>query len=552
LLLSFIYQILENGCMKNKPMIAAIVLVAVGVVIGAAVVSFFGDEGVSSAFAQVRKRIELGTGQPPVKMESSVQALNNAFIAVNKAVNPSVVTVGVLTERKSDPRLKQFEDFFGFRFGPGQGGGQGQNPRGGGRGRDDSGEEEEESSPFRSMGSGSGVIISQDGYIVTNNHVIEDAKEITITTYDRHELKAKLIGRDELTDLAVIKVELRPGITLTSAFVGNSDQVQVGEFVVAVGNPFGSLQSTLTSGIVSAKGRGLSGRGNYNVENYIQTDAAINPGNSGGGLFNLEGKLIGINTAIATQSGSFQGYGFAIPSNLVRAVVEDLIDDGKINRGYIGVKITSIDEATAKAVGLTQVAGVMVQEVMPDGAGKVAGLQDGDVILEVDGVPVNTSNELQSVITMRRAGDNVNLSMWRDGKRINKTVTLKAKDASDEVAAATPGKTPSPSAQERVDKAPIRFETLGLTVESLSGEQRKTMDVVSGGVVVSKVVPYSEAAKVGLRPGTVILKADKQTVVSAKQLEGIFTGKRGQAVLLQVKDGNATRIVGLEVPRQDG
>lgn len=529
--------------MKNRPMLAALVLVAVGVIIGAAIVSFFGEDGITSAFAQVRKRIELGSGQPPVKIESSAQVLNNAFIAVSKAVNPSVVTIAVVTERKSDPRMKQFEDFFGFRFfGPNQRGQRGQpqqQPDG----------DEDENEGFRSQGSGSGVILTGDGFIVTNNHVIEDAKDITVTTFDGHELKGKLIGRDELTDLAVIKVEPKSGITLTPSFVGNSDEVQVGEWVVAVGNPFGTLQSTITSGIVSAKGRGLSRRSEYSVENYIQTDAAINPGNSGGGLFSLEGKLIGINTAIATRTGAFQGYGFAIPVNLMRSVVEDLLDDGKINRGYIGVRITSVNEATAKAVGLDRISGVMVQEVMKDGAGKAAGLQEGDVILEVDGTPVKTSNELQSLVSMRRAGDNVNLAVWRDGKRITKTVTLKARDDDKEITAEA-GR-PSAPADKEQENTPIKFENMGLTIESLTGAQRKELDI-SSGVVISKVTPYGEAAKIGLRPGVIILKADKQTVRSAKQFQDIITAKRGQAVLLQVKDGSVIRLVGLEVPRQDG
>lgn len=534
--------------LKNKPMIAATVLVAVGVVLGATLVSFFGEDGISSAFAQMKKRIELGSGQPPVKVEPSAAALNNAFVAVSKAVNPSVVTVGVVTERKADPRMKQFEDFFGFRFGPGQGGQQrGQGGRGNGNG---SGSDDEEESAFRTQGSGSGVILTADGYIVTNNHVIEDAKEITITTFDRHELKAKLIGRDELTDLALIKVELKPGVSFKPAFIGNSDESNIGEWVVAVGNPFGTLQSTITSGIISAKGRGLSGRGRYFVENYIQTDAAINPGNSGGGLFNLEGKLIGINTAIATHTGTFQGYGFAIPSNLMRSVVEDLIDDGKINRGYIGVEITSVDEATAKAVGLDKVTGVMIQRVIEKGAGEAAGLQQGDVILEVDGTPVAASNELQGIVSMRRAGNSVALVILRDGKRLTKNVVLKAREDNEEVAAATPGNSSKKEDNTSID-APLKLENLGLTIEPITSEQRKTLDV-AGGVVVSKVTPYSEASKIGLRSGAVILKADKQAISSTKQLRDILESKKGQAVLLQVKDGNTTRLVGLEVPRQDG
>jgi serine protease Do len=230
--------------------------------------------------------------------------------------------------------------------------------------------------------------------------------------------------------------------------------------------------------------------------------------------------------------------------------VEDLIDDGKINRGYIGVEITSINEATAKAVGLDKVTGVMVQRVLEKGAGEAAGLQAGDVILDVDGVPVNTSNELQSVVSMRRAGNTLTLNVLRDGKRITKNVTLKAREQKEEVADATPGSTPTPSDAKNSD-APIKMESLGLTVEPITGEQRKTLEV-SSGVIISKVISYSEAAKIGLRPGAVILKADKQVITSTKQLKDILDSKKGQAVLLQIKDGNTTRLVGLEVPRQDG
>jgi len=525
--------------MKNKPLLAAVILVGIGVVLGVGIVSFMETNTLSTLYAQA-KTFTLGAKQPPVKVEPSVQALNNAFKAVSKAVMPSAVSINVVTERKMSREERQYRDFFGFRF-PGQ--------------PDDNGGSDD--GTFRSQGSGSGVFVTPDGYIVTNNHVVEDAKKsggIKVITADKHEYDAKLIGRDELTDLAVIKIEPKNGETFIPAYLANSDEVQPGEWVVAVGNPLG-LQSTITAGIVSAIGRGRLGLGKdqYSVENYIQTDAAINPGNSGGGLFDLEGKLVGINTAIATRTGGYQGYGFAIPANLVKAVVQDLMDDGKINRGYIGVQITPVDEATAKAVGLDKVAGAMVQSLVEKGAAKSAGIEEGDVILEVDGTPISSTNELQSRISMRRAGDKVTLTIWRNKQRITKTVTLKPRDENKDVATNT---TTEEEPKEEVNAKPVVVENLGLTLAPLSGDSKKALDV-SSGVLVSKVEPYSEAARARIIPGAVIVKAGGQSVTSPKQLKDLFAAKKpGEALLLQVKfkNGNTvvSQLVGIEIPRQDG
>jgi serine protease Do len=352
----------------------------------------------------------------------------------------------------------------------------------------------------------------------------------------------------------VIKIEPKTGEAFIPAYIANSDEVQSGEWVVAVGNPLG-LQSTITAGIVSAIGRGRLGLGKdqYSVENYIQTDAAINPGNSGGGLFDLEGKLVGINTAIATRTGGYQGYGFAIPANLVKAVVQDLMDDGKINRGYIGVQITPVDEATAKAVGLDKVVGAMVQSLVDKGAAKSAGIEEGDVILEVDGTPISSTNELQSRISMRRAGDKVTLTIWRNKQRINKSVTLKPRDDNKDVAVNT---RTEEEPKEEANIKPVVIENLGLTLAPLSGDSKKALDVASG-VLVSKVEPYSEAARARIIPGAVIVKAGGQAVTSPKQLKDLFAAKKpGEALLLQVKfkNGNVvvSQLIGIEVPRQDG
>jgi len=309
--------------MTKKPIVSAVLLIGIGIIFGVALVSTFNTGGIGSAFAANK---EIGAKQAPVTLSPQVQALNDAMVNASKSVNATVVNIKVVTESKIDK--KQFRDFFRFFGNP-------EDMQGG-----------EEGETQKSEGAGSGVIISSDGYIITNNHVVDQAKEdgMTVILSDKKEYKAKLIGKDPLTDIAVIKID---ATNLPVAHIGNSDEVAIGEMVIAVGNPLG-LNSTVTSGIVSAIGRGQLGlnRDRYAVENLIQTDAAINPGNSGGGLFNLKGSLIGINNAIATRTGGYMGYGFAIPSNLMKAVALDLIEDGKVDRGYIGISLRPVDDVS--------------------------------------------------------------------------------------------------------------------------------------------------------------------------------------------------------------
>ena len=287
-------------------------------------------------------------------------------------------------------------------------------------------------------------------------------------------------------------------------------------------------------------------RSRYAAENFIQTDAAINPGNSGGGLFNLNGSLVGINTAIASQSGVNAGYGFAIPIDMVRSVVLDLIDDGKIERGYIGVEITSVDEATAKAVGLSKVAGVSVNRVVKGGAAESAGLEVGDVILDVDGKPVKTSSDLQNEIVRRRAGDKVNLKIWRDGREIAKTVKLKAPDNTD-VASKSDRDSEENSSSD--DSEPVTIKGLGFTAVALTSEQRSTFNVKTG-VFVSKVDRMGQMARRGLRQGTVILKADGKEITSPAQLKRVITSKEpGDGLMFVVKDAEGSKqAITIEVP----
>lgn len=274
------------------------------------------------------------------------------------------------------------------------------------------------------MATGSGVIISKDGYIVTNNHVVQGAHEIEVVLNDKRSFQAELIGNDPSTDLAVIKINQDE---LPYLLFGNSDQVKVGEWVLAVGNPF-NLTSTVTAGIVSAKARNINilGRGNNSaIESYIQTDAAVNKGNSGGALVNTRGELIGINAAIASNTGSYTGYAFAIPSNLTQKVVGDLIQYGEPQRGYLGVSITEMNDELASAAGMDQIKGVYLVRVMKEGAAGRAGIEEGSIVLSIDGQEVNSSSELMSKVAQHRPGNTIHIRVFAKGLIKDYDITLR-------------------------------------------------------------------------------------------------------------------------------
>ena len=327
---------------------------------------------------------------PPVLFDAL--SLNEAFTFVAAQVTPSVVFIEVQSARTG------FFRSFGNRNQP---------------------------SLFpRSVGSG--VIISEQGYVVTNNHVIEGADRILVTLQDKREFEASVVGTDSDTDLAVLKLnntEILPSIHL-----GSSKELEVGEWVIAVGNPF-RLTSTVTAGIVSALGRHVEViNGDFGIESFIQTDAAINPGNSGGALVNLRGELIGIATAIATETGSYEGYGFAVPVDLMERVVSDLIQFGEVNRGYLGVSIQPLDASSARKLGLPEVRGVYLYDVVEGLAGDAAGLQDGDVLLSIDGQGVSEPNELQSAIALHRPGEEFMVEIWRNRRVMELSVQLVGRD----------------------------------------------------------------------------------------------------------------------------
>jgi len=509
--------------MIKKYVFAAVLLVAVGIIVGAILVSSVGS-GVDLGFAIGSDDVKLGGEAPIAVQNQAVKALSDNFAAVSKAVSPSVVAIKTTTTGKERPN-RMPRDFWHF-FGPDL-----QNPN---------------QEPEPSQGFGSGVIVSADGYIATNNHVVEGAADggIEVILNDKVYYKAKLIGTDPSTDLAVIKVE---GKGLVPAALGNSENIQVGEWVVAIGNPLG-LTSTVTAGIISAIGRNINIiQDAYGIESFIQTDAAINPGNSGGALVNMNGEVIGINTAIATTNARYQGYGFAVPVNILKTVAADIIKYGEVRRGYIGVTIGAVDQTMADALGLKEVKGIIVQELVADGAAKAAGIREGDVILTVDGREVNKQNELQSYIATRHPGDEVTLRIFRDGKTFEKKVTLKPRKQNVEIAR---NEEDRPSESEKTSDSPqiVKFDNLGFGVRGTTSAEAKALNIEKG-VIVSDVKPYSEAANRAIRKDDIILEADRKPVNAPGDLKRIVESRKsGESILLRLKRDNTTAFVALQIP----
>ncbi|MCB9297624.1 MAG: Do family serine endopeptidase [Lewinellaceae bacterium] len=404
--------------------------------------------------------------------------------------------------RQQDPNAFRqlpdpFREFFGnpedspfFRF---------ENPRGNG--------------PQVRVGTGSGVIINEGGYIVTNNHVVADAEDLEVTLYDNRTFKATVVGTDPNTDLALIQIKAKGLPTLPLV---NSDEVKLGEWVLAVGNPMG-LNSTVTAGIVSAKARNINIlREQYAVESFIQTDAAINPGNSGGALVNLQGGLIGINTAIASPTGAYAGYGFAVPANIVSKVVEDLLQYGVVQRGVLGVMIRSVDGALAKEKGLDVTQGAYVDSLMENSAAAAAGIKAGDVVLEVEGRPIQSSPELQEMIARYRPGDKVAVKVDRQGKTKSFEVVLNNRQGS--------------TAMVEKPEQKGTLGMLGAEFETLSADAARKLDI-DGGVKVAKLYSGKLRRYTDMREGFIITKVDGRNVASVEDFTKALEGKSGGVML---------------------
>jgi serine protease Do len=376
------------------------------------------------------------------------------------------------------------------------------------------------------VGQGSGFIISKDGYILTNNHVVGDADKVTVKLLDGREFTAKTIGTDVHSDVAVIKID---GKDLPMLQMGDSDTLEVGEWVVAIGNPFG-LSHTLTVGVVSAKGRSSVGIADY--ENFIQTDAAINPGNSGGPLVDLDGRVVGMNTAIFSRNGGYMGIGFAIPINMAKAIKDQLIQTGSVTRGYLGIVIQDLTPELAKSFGLKDNQGILVSQVSEDSPAAKAGLKQGDVIVEFAGKPVEKVGAFRNGVALKAPGSKEELTVLRSGKRKTFSITI--------------GKLPD---GELADAGtPHSLEKLGLTVQTLTPELARQFGFqVEKGVVVTQVTPGSEAALAGINPGAVILEVNRKPVSNTEEFKRAVaqTPEKG-VVLLLIKDGQYSRYVALK------
>jgi Do/DeqQ family serine protease len=428
-----------------------------------------------------------------VNLEGMNAAGPNFIDASESTINSvvHVTTKVVKTSFQRDP----FQEFF---YGPGAGGRE-----------------------FKQYGAGagSGVIISSEGYIVTNNHVIQDASEIEVILNDNSKYTAKIVGSDPATDIAVLKIE---GKGFTAIPLGNSDELRIGEWVLAVGNPF-NLTSTVTAGIVSAKARNinlLADRSKQDIvpiESFIQTDAAVNPGNSGGALVNTRGELVGINTAIASQTGSYSGYSFAVPVNLVNKVMRDLIDYGIVQRGFLGVQISDINQEIKETNKLPSLKGVFISKVTDNGSADKAGVKDGDVILKIGTKEVNSVAELQEEIGKRRPGDKVSLTIrGKNGNEEIKELVLRNQD----------GETKLVSKEEIAKNV-----ALGATFLELTSKDRKELNI-SNGVKIGTLTS-GKLKSIGLQPGMVITKVNNEPVETVEQLTTKLNGGN-KGILLEV------------------
>jgi serine protease Do len=450
-------------------------------------------------------------------MPVEAQSRPDSFAELAEKVSPSVVNITTSTTVAASsgpqpivPEGSPFEDFFRDFMDRNQNGGP---------------------SPRQSQALGSGFVISEDGFIVTNNHVIQGADEIQIEFFSGEELEATVVGTDPNTDLALLKVEADEPL----AFVpwGSSDEMRVGDWVMAMGNPLGQGFS-VSAGIVSARGRALSG----SFDDYIQTDAAINRGNSGGPLFNLDGEVIGVNTAILSPNGGSIGIGFAMSSRVAANVIDQLQRFGETRRGWLGVRIQDVSDDVAEAIGLEDVRGALVTDV-PEGPSAEAGMQSGDVILSFDGMEVNDTRELVQRVADTEIGKEVRVVVFRDGSTQTLTVVLGRREEAEAIPASAPA-----------TEEPVEEQVLGMTVSAMTDELREQLALPDGtaGLVVRDVAADSEAFEKGLRAGDIIAEAGQQAVTTPAELEERIEAARDagrRSLLLLVRRDGEPRFVAL-------
>lgn len=447
------------------------------------------------------------------KALENLKETGKAFASVAKNASPAVVFIRVektVSQGQFFRYRSPFEDEFFKRFFGEPGPGFPQFPQ-------------QQKRQVQSQGSG--FIITQDGYILTNNHVVGDADRVTVKLLDGREFTAKTVGTDPPTDVAVIKIDAE---SLPVLSLGDSDRIEVGEWVLALGNPFG-LSHTLTAGIVSAKGRSSVGITDY--EDFIQTDAAINPGNSGGPLIDLLGKVVGINTAIYSRNGGgYMGIGFAIPVNMAKNIYTQLIEHGNVTRGYLGVTIQDLTAELAKSFGLNDTKGVLVSQVMPDTPAEKAGMKQGDVIVSLDGKPVDTSASLRNEVAMTVPGTAIKVGVIRDGKKM--TLNVKVEKMSEDMLTSSRSED---------------LSNLGMSVATLNNDLAKQYGFENeSGVVVTGVDQGSLAARTGIRPGMLIKEIDRKPVKNVKEFEDALKKGGKKPVLLFIKDNRGSHFVAID------
>lgn len=489
---------------SRRPWVVPFTLIAVGIVIGIVVASDMGwlpngTAGPEPVLAPLARPVATA---PQLPMSGGS---GKNFVEIAKSVKPAVVNIAATRIGKAGegPQGSPFDDPFFRRF---------------------FGDELKRDMPKerKEKGQGSGVIVDPSGLIITNNHVVNKADDIRVVLSDKREFKAKLIGTDSKTDIAVIKIE---AMGLSPIAWADSDQLEVGEFVLAVGSPFG-LTQTVTMGIVSAVGRASMGIAEY--EDFIQTDAAINPGNSGGALVNVRGELVGINTAIFSQSGGNMGIGFAVPSNLAHSIMDQLVRTGKVVRGWLGVSIQELSPELAAQFGITETKGVLVSDVMDDSPAKKAGFERADVIVEFDGKPMDSPTHLRNAVAQTPLGKKVSIKLIRDKKHKALEVTIVEQ--------------PKSMTQSGLEESEESIAPTGvlsdLEVHELTEELAARYGIKSSerGVVVTRVKPGSTAEEIGVREGDVVLEVNRKAVTSLKTYERLRSGlSKDQAVLLLVK-----------------
>ncbi|MGM0487139.1 MAG: DegQ family serine endoprotease [Planctomycetota bacterium] len=498
---------------RKTTWLALVIVLAMGVV-GVGVVTMLPHTVSVLTYAAER-----GTSQAAKQQLSEAKDLTSAFQNVTKALRPSVVSIssikkinlggGMRGERGQVP--EEFRRFFGddrfdrfFR---------GQIPEEG----------------FQQRGMGTGVIVSKDGYILTNNHVVSGADEVTVTLSDDRRAKAETVGTDAKSELAVLKIEMED---LVPVELGNSDAIKVGEWVLAIGSPFG-LTQTVTAGVVSAKGRANMGIADY--EDFIQTDAAINPGNSGGPLVNLKGQVIGINTAIASRTGGYMGIGFAIPSNMARQIMDSIIETGEVKRGRLGAMIQDLTKELANSFGYDSTDGVLIGDVVAGGPADEAGARAGDIVVEYKGNPVNSAAKFRNAVAATKPGSEVELVVFRDGERKTLQVTIGLLEDEEE-----PAREPAGDATRR---------DLGMQLRTLTPElaEQAGVDTDEEGVIVAAVARGSVAARAGLRPGDVIVAVGNSSIANVADFrQAVDEEKLKEGIRLQVKRQGMRRFVVLK------